>query len=220
MDRDPSHDQTLMMEYEDEIFSHCREMETTLQPDIGYLERMPESAWAHRMHCIEIMTETRMKMRILPEPLFLGVNLFDRVLNKISRKFHDNKMVLVITSFVCLLIAAKFEQRVGCMRLREYTRLMGQFGYQVEVTDFQLYEREILRLLDYRVGWPGPLPFLRRCLRGDGDNDDIIYVRSITRFILELVLLDPRFLIYKPSLQAAAAVYISRWMMGRTEWVR
>jgi hypothetical protein len=41
----------------------------------------------------------------------------------------------------------------------------------------------------------------------------------VAKYILEAILIDERFVLYRPSLQAASALYIGRSMQGREDWV-
>jgi len=170
------------------------------------------------------------------ETLFLAVNLLDRALSRnfavcqspehvlylqssadlvsTSHLANDKNQILAIT---CVLIAAKYEERNRQSMACVYENYVNQLRISIDAETFRRGEREILAFLDYRLGWPGPLSFLRRCSMADSGE---FWARAVAKYILEAVLFDQRLLIHKPSMQAAAALNIGRRMMGRLEWVR
>ncbi|MDM5133965.1 hypothetical protein OB962_23730, partial [Aeromonas piscicola] len=60
-----------------------------------------------------------------------------------------------------------------------------------------------------------PMNFLRRVSKAD--NYDI-QSRTIGKYLTEISLLDHRFMAYRPSHVAAAAMYLSRLMLDRGVW--
>jgi G2/mitotic-specific cyclin 1/2 len=58
--------------------------------------------------------------------------------------------------------------------------------------------------------------FLRRISKAD--NYDI-QSRTIGKYLMEISLLDHRLMAYRPSHIAAAAMYLSRLILDRGEWV-
>lgn len=77
-------------------------------------------------------------------------------------------------------------------------------------------EREILYKLQFELGSPCPLTFLRRISKAD--NYDIPS-RTIGKYLIEVTLLDESFLKYHPSLIAAASTWLARKMLKLGEWV-
>ncbi|KAI1298895.1 hypothetical protein EDD11_006605 [Mortierella claussenii] len=205
-------DLELMAEYSDEIFEHMRSMEVLLQPSVRYLERASEYAWICRANCINHMVWAASHFTPQDEVLHLGVNIFDRVFCKIDCGNRNASKALLLFSLTCLLIAFKFEERTLCGHIATFVSVL-KIGQHTD--DIRKQERDILKMLDFRLGWPGPLPFLRRISRGD-DNDT--FTRRVSKYMLKLCLYSPQMLVYKPSLQAAAAMYISRFINKGKEW--
>ncbi|KAI8601898.1 cyclin-like protein, partial [Dissophora ornata] len=155
------------------------------------------------------------------ETLFLAVHILDRVITRRmhyperSNRLHRDHRVI---GLVCLMIAGKYEEMTNhnyrllmFLHIAKGLKLQGE----IDVGILQRNERDVLKILDYRLGWPGPLSFLRRCSRADeGDQ----FARTGAKFVLELMMLDIRFLHYMPSLQAAAAIFVARFALGRTAW--
>ncbi|KAF9946377.1 hypothetical protein BGZ70_003255 [Mortierella alpina] len=212
-------DLSLEGEYSADIFAYLREMEILLAPSIGYLERRPDAFWINRQYYVNKLAGIHGRMQSNLETLFLAVNIFDRILSKKQlqpRRTHNN----AVMALTCLLIASKFEERNIYANIFMFIRFTDFFDDQypdndIDARAFRECEQDLLLMLDYRLGWPGPLSFLRRCSRVDESE---FTARTIAKFVLEVILNHHAFLVYKPSIQAAAAMYIGRFMLGRKTW--
>ncbi|KAF9435887.1 hypothetical protein BGZ76_005304, partial [Entomortierella beljakovae] len=111
----------------------------------------------------------------------------------------------------------KYEERYHPYILSTLMMVLRDYYPNLNHTNYVIRDAEIavLQVLDFDIGWPGPLSFLRRCSRAD--NSDL-YARTIAKYVLEQVLIDPRLLQYKPSIQAAAAMFIGCRIMNRSKW--
>ncbi|KAF9998659.1 hypothetical protein BGZ80_004496 [Entomortierella chlamydospora] len=207
------HNISLMSEYSADIFAHLRQLETLLHPDIGYMDRPSDGDWIIRQVNVDSLVHICYRLGSQSETLHLAVHLFDRTLSK-GVSLTEKGVLLAIA---CLLIAWKFEERCTFHLVYTLASYVDRHEPSVDngVKALLAAEITVLKLLDFRIGWPGPLPFLRRCSRADGAD---YFARQASKYILEQILLDPRFLVYKPSLQAAAAMFLSRFMMGRKKW--
>ncbi|KAF9176629.1 hypothetical protein BGZ50_000215, partial [Haplosporangium sp. Z 11] len=202
----------LVPEYSTDIFAHMRYMEMLLAPAIGYRGSMPDNFWNTRLRAIDLICRVHSRISPAGEILFLAVNIFDRA---ISREFSliPNGYVLAMT---CLLIATKYEERIRFLRVDDFLQIIYSQGVKnVDNASFRKGERDLLAFIKFDLGWPGPLSFLRRGSRADGSEDK---ARTIAKYLLEMALYHPDFLLYKPSLQAASALYIGRVVCGRYAW--
>ncbi|CAO3569143.1 unnamed protein product [Mortierella alpina] len=213
-------DLSLEGEYSADIFAYLREMEILLAPSIGYLERRSDAFWINRQYYVNRLAGIHGRMQSNLETLFLAVNIFDRVLSKkqLQPRRTYNNAVMALT---CLLIASKFEERNIYANIFMFIRFTDLFDDRypdndIDVRAFRDCEQDLLLMLDYKLGWPGPLSFLRRCSRVDESE---FTARTIAKFVLEVILNHHAFLVYKPSIQAAAAMYIGRFILGRKTWV-
>ncbi|KAF9279261.1 G2/mitotic-specific cyclin, partial [Mortierella alpina] len=212
-------DLSLEGEYAADIFAYLREMEILLAPSIGYLERRSDAFWINRQYYVNRLAGIHGRIQSNLETLFLAVNIFDRVLSKNHlqpRRTHNNAVI----ALTCLLIAAKFEERNIYANVLMFIRFTDLFDDRyldndIDARAFRECEQDLLLMLDYKLGWPGPLSFLRRCSRVDESD---FTARTIAKFILEVILNNHAFLIYRPSIQAAAAMYIGRFTLGRKTW--
>ncbi|KAF9111818.1 hypothetical protein BGX27_004397 [Mortierella sp. AM989] len=183
-----------------------------LQPDISYLDSR-ENVWNIRQQCVDLMVTVTVACGSTGETLHLGVHLFDRVMSK-GFIFSKKGILLAMT---CLLIAWKFEERYPWSLIHYLAEYVDDLDPQdhSSVSVLRAVEIEALKILEFKIGWPGPLPFLRRCSRADYEDP---FARNIAKYILDQILIHPHFLVYKPSLLAAAAISLGRSLLGREEW--
>jgi len=91
---------------------------------------------------------------------------------------------------------------------------MTEQGYNKE--EILKGERIILQTLDFEISsYCSPYSWVRRISKAD-DYD--IQTRTLSKFLMEVTLLDHRFLRCKPSMVAAIGMYLARRMLNGT-WV-
>jgi G2/mitotic-specific cyclin 1/2 len=157
---------------------------------------------------VDWLIEVHAKFRLLPETLFLGVNLVDRFLT--SRTVTVERLQLI--GITALLIASKYEE-VMAPSIEAFIYI-ADGGYTEE--EILKAERYLLKVVNFDLSYPNPMNFLRRISKAD-DYD--IHTRTIAKYLIEISLVDDRFLRYTPSLVAAAGMFLSRQMMERGSWV-
>lgn len=100
-------DPLAVTEYVEEIYEHFRKQEEKTMVLPMYMEST-QSQINEKMRAILVdwLVEVHMKFRLVPETLFLTVNLIDRFLER-SEVARPNLQLLGVS---CLLIAAKYEE--------------------------------------------------------------------------------------------------------------
>lgn len=200
-------DPTMVSEYAAEIFQYLYELELKYMPDHTYMSIQPELEWSTREVLMDWIIDTHAKLRLLPETLFLACNIIDRFMS--VRSVTVNKIQLVgITS---LLIAAKYEE-VFPPAAKYFSYLTSGNFDEEDILDA---ERFILQVLEYELSYPNPLNYLRRISKAD-DYD--VRTRSFGKYLLEVGIMEHRLLKFPPSHVAAAAMYLSRRVVGKDEW--
>jgi hypothetical protein len=109
---------------------------------------------------------------------------------------------------------------VGIVGLTPLTVSVEEFVYMTEngYTKDEILkgERIILQTLDFTVSsYCSPYSWVRRISKAD-DYD--IQTRTLSKFLMEVTLLDHRFIRCKPSMIAAVGMYLARKMLGG-DWV-
>ena len=71
-----------MAEYASDVFDYLKESESHLQPSPGYMKNQQDVNEKMRSILIDWLVEVHLKFKLLPETLYLTVNIIDRFLAK------------------------------------------------------------------------------------------------------------------------------------------
>jgi hypothetical protein len=155
------------------------------------------------------MIQVHTRFGLLPETLFLAVNYIDRFLS--CKVVSLGKLQLV--GATALFVAAKYEE-INCPSVQEIVYMVDN-AYTVD--EILKAERFMLSMLQFELGWPGPMSFLRRISKADEYDLD---TRTMAKYFLEVMIMDERFVACPPSFAAAGAHCLSRLVLDRGDWVR
>ncbi|KAI0829962.1 A/B/D/E cyclin [Hypoxylon sp. FL0890] len=207
LEEDGMDDPLMVAEYAPDIFEYLRELERKVVARPNYIIHQDELEWKTRSILVDWLIEVHTRFHLLPETLFLAVNIIDRFLSQKVVQLDRVQLVGITAMF----IAAKYEE-VLSPHVSNY-RMVSDDGF----SDAEILsaERFILETLNYDLSYPNPMNFLRRISKAD-DYD--IQSRTIGKFLMEISIVDYRFLAYRPSHVAAAAMYLSRMILDRGEW--
>lgn len=156
---------------------------------------------------IDWLVEVHSKFKLTQETLFMTVNILDRYLEK--SQISRNRLQLA--GIVCLFLASKFED-IYPPDLKECL-FVTENSYSKE--EFIEIEGEILNFLEFNIKMPTSLTFLER-FKMLLNADKRMYFLS--RYLIELVLLDCKFLRYSASNVAASALYLSGKILKKEYW--
>ncbi|AEO62498.1 uncharacterized protein THITE_2106718 [Thermothielavioides terrestris NRRL 8126] len=200
-------DVSMVTEYSDEIFAYMRELEAQMLPNPHYMDIQTEIQWSMRSVLMDWLVQVHHRFCLLPETLFLAVNYIDRFLS--VKVVSLGKLQLV--GATALLVAAKYEE-INCPSVQEIVYMVDS-GYTVD--EIQKAERFMLSMLQFELGWPGPMSFLRRISKADEYD---LETRTLAKYFLEITIMDERFVSSPPSFLAAGAHCISRLFLGKGGW--
>lgn len=201
------YDVTMVAEYAPEIFNYLHELEQKLAPYPHYMDNQEELKWEMRSVLIDWVVQVHQRFNLLPETLFLTVNYVDRFLSR--RRVLLSRFQLV--GAVALFIAAKYEE-INCPTVQEVA-YMADNAYSIQ--DFLKAELFMIDVLEFDMGWPGPMSFLRRTSKADDYDYE---TRTLAKYFLEITIMDYRFVASQPSWLAAGAHYLLRKMLNKGEW--
>ena len=188
----------MVEEYIPEIYEHLRQVECDYLPKAGYMKSQTDINEKMRGILIDWLVEVHLKFKLLPETLFLTVNLIDRYLEK--KQIMRTKLQLIgVTS---MLIACKYEE-IYAPEVRDFVYITDKAYTKEEIL---ASERDVLDTLNYDVTLPSSLRFLE-IYQVYLNLDETSFMFS--RYLLELLLIDYKMIKYNPSLVAATAAYIS-----------
>lgn len=201
-------DVSMVAEYAPEIFNHMRDLETKYAPYPYYIPQIQsEITWENRATLINWIVQVHSRFGLLPETLYLTVNLIDRFLSK--RPISLSKFQLC--GAVALFIAAKYEE-INCPTVKQIAYMVSN---QYTTAELLKAERFMISDIDFDMGYPGPMSFLRRTSKADNYDSEI---RTLAKYFLEITIMDPRFVAAPPSWLASGASYLSLKMLHRGEW--
>lgn len=208
LDTEDLEDPLMVAEYANDIFEYLRDLEVKTIPNPNYMDHQDELEWKMRGILIDWLVEVHTRFHLLPETLFLAVNIVDRFLSEKVVQL-DRLQLVGITG---LFIASKYEE-VLSPHVSNF-RHVADDGFSDK--EILAAERFILSTLNYDLSYPNPMNFLRRISKADHYD---VQSRTIGKYLMEISLLDHRFMMYRPSHVAAGAMYLTRLMLDRGEWV-
>ncbi|KAL8728700.1 MAG: hypothetical protein Q9181_005259 [Wetmoreana brouardii] len=207
LDAEDIDDPLMVAEYVVEIFEYLKELEAPTMPNPDYMAHQDHLEWHLRGVLVDWLIEVHMRFHLLPETLFLAVNVIDRFLS--TRVVELEKLQLV--GITAMFIASKYEE-VLSPHVQNFKHVADDGFTEDEILKA---ERFVLAALNYDLSYPNPMNFLRRISKAD--NYDI-QTRTLGKYLLEIGLLDHRMMKYSPSHVAAAAMYLARLILERGEW--
>jgi hypothetical protein len=207
LDEEDLDDPLMVAEYVHEIFAYMKKLEISTLPNPDYMDNQDELEWKMRGILVDWLLEVHTRFRLLPETLFLAVNIIDRFLS--CKVVQLDRLQLV--GVTAMFIASKYEE-VLSPHVQNFKHVADDGFTEAEILQA---ERFVLGALDYDLSYPNPMNFLRRISKAD--NYDI-QTRTLGKYLLEIGCLDHRFLQYPPSHVAAAAMYLARAVLERGEW--
>ncbi|ROT37022.1 hypothetical protein SODALDRAFT_361880 [Sodiomyces alkalinus F11] len=207
LDTEDLDDPLMVAEYATEIFEYLRDLECKCIPNPNYMDHQDELEWKTRGILVDWLIEVHTRFLLLPETLFLAINLIDRFLSEKVVQLNNLQLVGVTAMF----IAAKYEE-VMSPHIGNFRKIADDGFTESEILSAEQF---LLQTLNYDLSYPNPMNFLRRISKAD--NYDV-ECRTVGKYLIEIGLLDHRFLAFRPSHVAAGAMYLARLILDRGEW--
>ena len=157
-----------------------------------------------RATLVDWLVTVHLKFKLVPETLYLTVNLIDRYLS--AKEVERPKLQLV--GVTCLLIASKYEE-IYYPNIRNLVYVCDRACSGNEILEM---EEGILKALNYQVTAPSGMFFLLRDLKAAHADKSMI---QHAHFVLDATLQSYDLLRYLPSQLAAGAILIARRAAGR-----
>nr|KAF6365912.1 cyclin B1 [Pipistrellus kuhlii] len=156
---------------------------------------------------IDWLIQVQMKFRLLQETMYMTVSIIDRFMqnNCVPKK------MLQLVGVTAMFIASKYEEM--------YPPEIGDFAFVTDNTYTKLQirqmEMKILRALNFCLGRPLPLHFLRRASKiGEVDVEQ----HTLAKYLMELTMLDYDMVHFPPSQIAAGAFCLALKILNNGEW--
>lgn len=196
----------LVCEYVNGIYDYMRELEQKYPVKVNFLSGY-EITGRMRSILIDWLVQVHMRFHLLQETLYLTVAILDRFL-QVQRVERSKLQLVGVTS---MLIASKYEEM--------YAPEINDFEYITDNAysnaDIRRMECCILRALDFNLGRPLPLHFLRRNSKA-GEVDATRH--TLAKYLMELAILEYDIAHYPPSQVAASALCLAMRVLGEGDW--
>jgi cyclin-like protein len=196
-------------EYCEDILDHMEHMEALTMPDVSSIDIQQEIQWYMRPYLLDFLVEAHAVFSLLPETLYLTVNILDRYCSR--RVVYKRHYQLVACA--SLLTAAKYgDKKDRVPTFRELRSICCQL-YDEEM--FAQMEWHVLQTLDWVLGAPTIDGFLQIAL-SDSDLEDP-ELTHMTWYICEMALYHRDFVSVRPSVLARSALALSRAILQRPQ---
>lgn len=162
------------------------------------MDAQPELNSMMRSILVDWIIEVHMKFRLLPETLYLCINIIDRYLSHVEVP----RKRLQLVGVTALLVACKYEE-IYPPEVKDCVYITDRAYTRQDVLDM---EANIVKTLKFRMTVPTGYPFLQRFLHVSKATR---VMRNLANFYMERMLQEYSTLNYRPSLVAAAAVSLA-----------
>lgn len=184
-------------DYVSDLFQHLYASETTSCPSM-YMANQRDINAKMRAILVDWLVEVHMKFRLVPDTLYLCVNIIDRYCSIVP--VPRNKLQLV--GVTALLIACKYEE-IYPPEVRDCVYITDR-AYQRE--EVLAMEQDMLGKLHYKISVPTAYPFILRFLQLAKASP---LTRAAANYYMERTLQEHDLLRFRPSLVSAAAVLLA-----------
>ncbi|KAL9617692.1 MAG: hypothetical protein Q9160_007525 [Pyrenula sp. 1 TL-2023] len=195
-------------EYQNDILAHMLEMDADTVADVDSIDIQTEIQWYMRPYLLDFLIEAHGAFQLLPETLFLTVNLLDRYCSK--RVVYKRHYQLV--GCAALLIAAKYGDKKERVPTIQELKSMCCMIYDEDM--FLQMEWHVLSTLDWIIGHPTMDNFLRLAVKDHVHDPE---GENLTLYILEIALFHREFVSRKASTLALSALALARHILGRPQ---
>ncbi len=190
-------------EYEEDIMKNLFTEETKNRPDYKMLLKiLNEKDVASRVSSLNMAIYLNVIFNFRQETLYLTYNLFDRFLLHLKQSNKLNMVNIKIIMLACIFISAKYEEI--------YPPLLEDYKEFLTFSDNDIFklEYDILEYTGFNLHIYSPYLFLSKFYPIKYKENLKIFYGA--QFILELNIISLPFCAYKPSLQAAISLYLSK----------
>ncbi|GFH06727.1 cyclin N-terminal domain-containing protein [Haematococcus lacustris] len=187
-------------EYVNDIYSYYRRIEPKYRVSSTYMTSQADINDKMRAILVDWLVEVHLKFKLMPETLYLTINVIDRYLEQkpVTRR---NLQLVGVTA---MLIACKYEE-IWAPEVRDFVYISDK-AYSRE--HILAMEKVMLSTLHFNLTLPTPYNFLARNLKAAGAHLDK-QVTMLASYLSELAMIDATMLKHSYSMTAAAALYVA-----------
>lgn len=198
--------------YAEDIYMNFHAAELIRRPSSNFMETVQRDiTQSMRGILIDWLVEVSEEYKLVPDTLYLTVDLIDRFL---SHNYIEQQR-LQLLGITCMLIASKYEE-ICAPRVEEFCFITANTYTKAEVLKM---ERQVLNCLGFQLSVPTIKTFLRRFVRAAQASYEVpsLVLGYLANYLAELTLIDYSFLKFLPSVIAASAVFLARWTLDQSD---
>lgn len=193
------HNPKYAAEYVLRIYEHLLSVETNYLPSPSYMDKQTDINCKMRALLVDWLIQVHIKFELLPQTLYLTVNILDRFLE--AKIVTRRKLQLV--GCASMLAASKYEE-IYAPECSDFVSMSDNAFTVDELLDM---ESLVLNTLNFNVTVPSPYTFLRRYMKV---ACSCAKTQHFATYLVERSLQEYEMLKFQPSILAASALYIAQ----------
>ncbi|KAL6782010.1 G2/mitotic-specific cyclin-1 [Auxenochlorella protothecoides] len=199
-------DPLAVADYAKDIFSYYQGVEPQFMVASDYMSKQNDVNDRMRAILIDWLVDVHLKFKLMPETLYLTVNLIDRFLEakQVTRKH------LQLVGVTAMLIASKYEE-IWAPEVRDFVYISDRAYSREQILQM---EKVMLNTLRFNLTVPTAHQFLSRYLKIVDAASDTELVNYAT-YLVELALPNYAALKHPGSVTACAALYAAKAALNR-----
>lgn len=197
----------LCTEYVNQMYDNFRVMERELALDGQYMAKQSFINEKMRGILCDWLVEVHLRNKMVPETLYLTINMLDRYLQ--LKSVRRSKLQLV--GVACMSLAAKYEE-IYPPDLRDYVLVTDRAYSRADIVEM---ETDVAQTLQYNLTVPTIHSFLCRFLKAAHADRTMV---QLACYLAERTLQEYSMCNYLPSIVAASAVLVARKSLRRHPW--
>ncbi|KAF8396279.1 hypothetical protein HHK36_017894 [Tetracentron sinense] len=171
----------------------------------GYIESQPDINEKMRAILVDWLIEVHNKFELMPETLYLTLNIVDRFLSMKTVPRRELQLV----GISAMLIACKYEE-IWAPEVNDFVCISDQAYAREQIL---VMEKAILGKLEWGLTVPTPYVFLTRFIKASVPDQEM---ENMVFFLAELGLMHYATIMFCPSMIAASAVYAARCTLNKS----
>jgi len=192
----------LVVEYVQDIYNYLRQMERTQSIEAEYLSGQSEILPKMRSVLVDWLIGVHLQFHLLQETLYTTVAIIDRYLQIEVGSGTVTRSKLQLVGVAAMLVAAKYEE-IYAPEVKDFVYITDRAYTEKEILKMEV---KILSVLQFDLGRPLPLHFLRRASKAGGVE---AITHTLAKYIMELSLGAYSMASVAPSQLASAALALS-----------
>jgi cyclin B len=185
-------------EYFDDICTELNCCEEKYLPDANYMAKQKDINHRMRAILIDWLIDVHLKYKMVPQTMYIAVNLIDRFLSM----NETTRVKLQLVGVTSMFIASKYEE-IYPPELKDFVYITDNAYVKSQVLDM---ESKMLGSLNFDITFPTQWSFLQ-IFRKKLDLDQKTF--NYAWFLMELSLINYKMLRFKMSQIAASAIFIA-----------